>query len=141
MYTSTAVNSQVTLDKWYNEKLANIKRGYDTYWLDKPLDAVAVANKHTLRLDGGNDNIRYGLEVNYSNTPGVMKESRRSTQTAALDLSYRYRKLLMKNSLTVDNSTGDDSPYGSFSEYTRLNPYLRPYGENGEINKIMQTVE
>ena len=68
-----------------------------------------------------------------------MKESRRSTQTAALDLSYRYRKLLMKNSLTVDNSTGDDSPYGSFSEYTRLNPYLRPYGENGEINKIMQT--
>lgn len=43
-----------------------------------------------------------------------MKESRRSTQTAALDLSYRYRKLLMKNSLTVDNSTGDDSPYGSF---------------------------
>ena len=46
MYTSTAVNSQVTLDKWYNEKLANIKRGYDTYWLDKPLDAVASEQTH-----------------------------------------------------------------------------------------------
>ena len=30
---------------------------------------------------------------------------------------------------------GDESPWGSFSEYTKLNPYLRPYGENGEILK------
>ena len=49
----------------------------NTYWLDKPLDAVAVANKHSLRLDGGNDNIRYGIDLGYSNTPGVMKESGR----------------------------------------------------------------
>ena len=103
MYTSTAVNSQVTLDIWYNEKLANIKRGYDTYWLDKPLDAVAVANKHTLRLDGGNDNIRYGLEVNYSNTPGVMKESGRRRLALGMELQYIYKNLTFRNTLTFSN--------------------------------------
>ena len=72
MYTSSSVTQQLTLNEWYSEKLANIKRGYDTYWLDKPLDAVAVANKHSLRLDGGNDNIRYGIELGYSNTPGII---------------------------------------------------------------------
>ena len=41
----------------------------------------------------------------------------------------------MKNSITIDNTVGDESPWGSFSEYTKLNPYLRPYGENGEILK------
>ena len=58
-----------------------------------------------------------------------MKESTRKTQTAALDLSYRFNKLLIRNNITPDNATGDNSPWGSFSEYTRLNPYLRPYGE------------
>ena len=117
MYTSTAVNSQVTLDKWYNEKLANIKRGYDTYWLDKPLDAVAVANKHTLRLDGGNDNIRYGLEVNYSNTPGVMKESGRRRLALGMELQYIYKNLTFRNTLTYSNVKAVNSPYGSYVRY------------------------
>ena len=55
--------------------------------------------------------------------------------TGSLDLQYRFNKVLLKNSITVDNSVGDESPWGSFSEYTKLNPYLRPYGENGEILK------
>ena len=50
-------------------------------------------------------------------------------------MQYRFNKVLLKNSITVDNSVGDESPWGSFSEYTKLNPYLRPYGENGEILK------
>ena len=131
MYTSTAVNSQVTLDKWYNEKLANIKRGYDTYWLDKPLDAVAVANKHTLRLDGGNDNIRYGLEVNYSNTPGVMKESGRRRLALGMELQYIYKNLTFRNTLTYSNVKAVNSPYGSFSTYTQRNPYVRYKDDDG----------
>lgn len=131
MYTSTAVNSQLTLDKWYNEKLANIKRGYDTYWLDKPLDAVAVANKHTLRLDGGNDNIRYGLEVNYSNTPGVMKESGRRRLALGMELQYIYKNLTFRNTLTYSNVKATNSPYGSFSAYTQRNPYVRYKDDDG----------
>ena len=134
LYSPNDLDSQ----RDYQNRLREVKRGVDTYWLSQPL-RTAVQHRHALTLEGGSEALRYKLYLGLNQTPGVMKESRRSTQTAALDLSYRYRKLLMKNSLTVDNSTGDDSPYGSFSEYTRLNPYLRPYGENGEINKIMQT--
>lgn len=131
MYTATAVNSQLTLDRWYNEKLANIKRGYDTYWLDKPLDAVAVANKHTLRLDGGNDHIRYGLEVNYSNTPGVMKESGRRRLALGMELQYIYKNLTFRNTLTYSNVKAVNSPYGSFSTYTQRNPYVRYKDDDG----------
>ena len=127
MYTATAVNSQLTLDRWYNEKLANIKRGYDTYWLDKPLDA----NKHTLRLDGGNDHIRYGLEVNYSNTPGVMKESGRRRLALGMELQYIYKNLTFRNTLTYSNVKATNSPYGSFSTYTQLNPYVRYKDDDG----------
>ena len=100
MYTSSSVTQQLTLNEWYSEKLANIKRGYDTYWLDKPLDAVAVANKHSLRLDGGNDNIRYGIELGYSNTPGVMKESGRRRLALGMELQYIYKNLTFRNNLT-----------------------------------------
>ena len=72
-----------------------MKRGVDTYWLSQPL-RTAVQHRHALTLEGGSEALRYKLYLGLNQTPGVMKESRRSTQTAALDLSYRYRKLLMK---------------------------------------------
>lgn len=131
MYTSAAVNSQLTLNKWYNEKLANIKRGYDTYWLDKPLDAVAVAHKHSLRLDGGNENIRYGIELGYSNTPGVMKESERRRLALGMELQYIYKNLTFRNNLIYSNVKAINSPYGSFSVYTKRNPYVRYKDDDG----------
>ena len=131
MYTSTAVNQQITLNKWYSEKLANIKKGYDTYWLDKPLDAVAVAHKHSLRLDGGNENIRYGIELGYSNTPGVMKESGRRRLALGMELQYIYKDLTFRNNLTYSNVKATNSPYGSFSVYAGLNPYVRYKDDDG----------
>lgn len=131
MYTSTMVNYQLTLNKWYNEKLANIERGYDTYWLDKPLDAVAVANKHSLRLDGGNDNIRYGIDLGYSNTPGVMKESGRRRLALGMELQYIYKNLTFRNNLTYSNVKATNSPYGSFSTYAKRNPYVRYKDDDG----------
>ena len=141
MYTSKSVNQQLTLNKWYNEKLANIERGYDTYWLDKPLDAVAVANKHSLRLDGGNDNIRYGIELGYSNTPGVMKESGRRRLALGMELQYIYKNLTFRNNLTYSNVKATNSPYGSFSVYTKRNPYVRYKDDDGNyIYKVDEYV-
>ena len=131
MYTSTAGNQQITLNKWYSEKLANIKKGYDTYWLDKPLDAGAVAHKHSLRLDGGNENIRYGIELGYSNTPGVMKESGRRRLALGMELQYIYKDLTFRNNLTYSNVKATNSPYGSFSVYAGLNPYVRYKDDDG----------
>lgn len=131
MYTTSSVSSQLVLTENYNEKLANIKKGYNTYWLNKPLDAVAVANKHSLRLDGGNDYIRYGLELNYSNTPGVMKESGRRRLGLGMDLQYIYKNLTFKNNLTYSNVKAINSPYGSFSTYAKRNPYVRYKDDDG----------
>lgn len=120
----------------FNDKLREVKRGVDTYWLDKPL-RTGVQQRHSLTFEGGDRALRYRLYMGINNTPGVMKGSKRNTISASLDLQYRFRKLLLRNSVTVDNTLGDESPYGSFSEYTKLNPYLRPYGENGEILKTL----
>ena len=62
-----------------------------------------------------------------------MKNSGRDVLTGMLDFQYRMKKVLLKNSITLENSTANESNYGSFSEYTKLNPYLTPYDENGNM--------
>lgn len=134
MYSSSDLNAL----RDYQSRLREVKRGVDTYWLSQPL-RTSIQQRHAVTLEGGSQALRYKLYAGMNFTPGVMKGSDRNTQTISLDLSYRFSKFLMKNSVTVDNAVGDNSPYGDFSEYAKLNPYLRPYGENGEINKVMQT--
>ncbi|MEG0797013.1 MAG: TonB-dependent receptor plug domain-containing protein, partial [Odoribacter sp.] len=121
----------------YQGYLREVKRGVNTYWLSQPL-RTAVQHRHALTFEGGDRALRYKLYVGINNSAGVMKGSKRNTQTGTLDLSYRFDKFLLKNSVTMDNAVGDNSPYGSFREYTLLNPYLRPFDENGNIQKIMQ---
>lgn len=121
----------------YQQLLREVKRGVNTDWLSKPL-RNSVQHRHSLSIEGGDRALRYKLYFGINFSPGVMKESTRQTQVGSLDLSYRFKKLLIKNQVNVDNASGDNSPWGSFSEYTRLNPYLRPYGENGEILKNLQ---
>lgn len=122
---------QAVMQRTYNWRLANIREGVNTYWLDKPLNSLTVAHKHSLRLDGGNDYIRYAMEVNYNNTPGVMKESGRERLGLGLELQYIYKDLTFRNQLNYSRVKATNSPYGSFSEYTRLNPYVKYKDEDG----------
>ena len=137
---SNDVVKDVELKKSYYDKLADIARGVNTYWLDKPLQ-TAFQQRHTVTLEGGDEALRYRMYVGYNNSPGVMKDSKRDVLTGSLDFQYRLKKVLLKNSITLDNSVANESPWGSFSEYTRLNPYLRPYGEDGEIQKRLDNFE
>lgn len=127
-----------TVDKWqlYQKKLKNVLSGVDTYWLSKPL-RTSVQQRHTVTLEGGDDALRYRMYVGYNSSPGVMKNSGRDVLTGMLDFQYHLNKVLLKNSITIDNSTADESNYGSFSQYTKLNPYLSPYDENGNLQKNM----
>ena len=122
---------QAVMQRAYNWRLANIREGVNTYWLDKPLNSLTVAHKHSLRLDGGNDYIRYAMEVNYNKTPGVMKESGRERLGLGLELQYIYKNLTFRNQLNYSRVKATNSPYGSFSEYTRLNPYVKYKDEDG----------
>ena len=58
-------SEQSRLDALYNQKLNNVVRGVDTYWLSKPLRTV-FNHKHSLYLDGGTEDLRWGADFSYN---------------------------------------------------------------------------
>lgn len=119
----------------YNYRLGLVQQGYNTYWLDKPLE-VAIGHKHTLSVEGGEKAMRYSLDLTYENVPGVMKESGR--QRMGTMLLYRFKNLTFRNNMTYDNVKSTNSPYGSFREYATLNPYYPYQDENGNYLKELE---
>lgn len=53
--------------------------------MSEPL-RVAFSHRHNLYMEGGDQQMRYGLGVSYSNVDGVMKSSIRNSFSANLDL-------------------------------------------------------
>lgn len=134
-YQSNYIETQQALDMDYAERLKNIERGVDTYWLSQPL-RTAVGHKHSLYIEGGDKSIRYGIDVNYQGNPGVMKKSSRDRLGLGFLLSYNLNnKLLFRNKLSVDKIKSQESPYGSFSAYAKANPYNPIYDERGHLIK------
>lgn len=137
-YSSTAPYYQAVLDEQYNNIATNIARGVNTYWLSQPL-RTGVGHKHTAYLEGGTQEMRYSASIMYNDVVGVMKQSGRSTVSGNINLSYRYKEWMFRNSLSVTGNKADDSPYGSFSDYVGVNPYYSPYDENGNVLKVLGT--
>lgn len=133
-YTSSQPVYQQHLREQYNAILADIESGVDTYWLSQPL-RVGLGNKHTLMLEGGSPSLRYVVDFSYNNNIGVMKGSNRQNTGGSVNLSYRSGKFNFRNILSVNFNKSNNSPYGSFSEYTSLNPYFSPYDEYGNMKK------
>ncbi|MCW3807133.1 SusC/RagA family TonB-linked outer membrane protein [Plebeiibacterium marinum] len=131
-YTSNNAYDQAGLTEEYNVLYKEIARGVDTYWMAKPL-RLGVGQKHSMYLDGGDDAMRYSANLSYNNIAGVMKGSSRTTTSGNVTLSYRFKKLLFRNDLTIDNNKAENSPYGSFSDYSFMNPYYRVYNESGNL--------
>jgi TonB-linked SusC/RagA family outer membrane protein len=88
-------------------------------------------------MEGGDDRMRYSASVDYNNIAGVMKGSDRRTIAGNIKLSYRYKDLLFRNSLSITTNKAADSPYGSFSDYSTVDPYYTPYDENGNLKKVL----
>lgn len=131
-YSSESAVGQLEADMIYSQMMRQVLGGVNTYWLDKPL-RVGVGHKHSLYLEGGDDYMLYGINLSYNHVSGVMKGSGRKTLSGDITLSYRYKKLLFRNQLTIDDNKSSDSPYGDFSLYAQLNPYNRIYDENGKM--------
>lgn len=131
MYSQDKTSDQLYCDMSYNHRLRNILEGVNTDWLAQPLDQVAIGHKHSVRLEGGSDNFRYAMDLNYNNTPGVMKKSGRQRMGIGLELQYIYNNITFRDQLTYSNVTSNNTPYGSFSSYAMLNPYLRFKNEDG----------
>ena len=127
---------QQQYDEKYNEYYKEILRGVDTYWLKKPL-RVGVGHKHSLNFEGGDDIIRYSIDFSYNKVAGVMKGSDREVISGGFNFQYRYGKFLFRDQLSVTFNKADESPYGAFSEYAKLNPYWRAYNDDGSIREVM----
>ncbi len=106
----------------YIQKRNRILIGTDNYWLSQPL-TTEVNHKHSLYVEGGAENIRFGIELRYDNQNGVMKESFRNRIGAGLTFDYRYKGLQIRNQVSYDVVRAEDSPYGSFRDYTSKQPY------------------
>lgn len=133
--TDYPANMMVELDNLYQQRMADVASGVDTYWLSEPL-RTGVNHRHQLYLEGGADGFLFGIGLNYNNVDGVMKKSNREVYGANLDLTYRVGKLQFSNKATAQK-TNTKNPTVSFSDYAAANPYFKKYDENGEINKYL----
>ena len=133
--TNYPANMMVDLDNLYQQRMADVASGVDTYWLSEPL-RTGINHRHQLYLEGGADGFLFGIGLNYNNVDGVMKKSNREVYGANLDLTYRVGKLQFSNKATAQK-TNTKNPTVSFSDYAAANPYFKKYDENGEINKYL----
>ena len=133
--TDYPANMMVELDNLYQQRMADVASGVDTYWLSEPL-RTGINHRHQLYLEGGADGFLFGIGLNYNNVDGVMKKSNREVYGANLDLTYRVGKLQFSNKATAQK-TNTKNPTVSFSDYAAANPYFKKYDENGEINKYL----
>lgn len=138
-YYDTDDPSQIaTKLKEYNGKLQNIERGIETDWLALPL-RTSFGHKHSIGITGASDAFRYGLDLMYDDQEGVMKGQNRKKMSAALNLQYQYKGLTFRNQMTTTLVNSQESPYGTFSDYVRMNPYDTYLDENGNIGMNMAT--
>ena len=123
-----------TLQDYYQRLKRNVEEGVNTDWLAQPVHTV-FEHRHNLRLEGGDNTVRYSINLTARNAPGVMKGSGRTGYEGGMFLSYRVKGLIFKNDLQLTYNDADNSPYGKFSTYTAMNPYQRPTDADGKLVK------
>jgi len=116
----------IQIDKW-------IAQGVDVDWLAQPVRNT-VGQRHSLNLMGGDNHMRYMLDLSYADRPGVMKGSSRENSNIGVSLEYKLNdKLSFRNRLSVNKNQNTNSPFGAFSEYTLMPGYLPLYDQNGDV--------
>ena len=121
----------------YYQRLNTVLTGVDTYWLSQGL-RTALNHKHSVFIDGGENDVRWGVELGFRGTEGVMKHSSRKNANAAFYVDYRIGGLQIKNKVTYTYNKSTDVPFNSFSDYSHLLPYMRLYDENGDYVRRLE---
>lgn len=120
----------------YAELYNNVLRGVDTDWIAKPV-RTSVSEKNYVYISGGDSSFRWGADINHNSKAGVMKGSSRNTYGASMNLEYKTKKLQVRNKFSFNIMNSKDSPFGQFSDFVRMKPYLTPINpETGTYYKI-----
>ena len=138
-YGDLAANGEIESEYYqrlYYQRLAEVKRGVDTYWMSEPL-RFATSHSHNLFAEGGDDRMRYGLGFSYNKTQGVMKGSDRDVINGNVQLLYRYKSLSFKNYLNLDYSMSSREKV-AFSKFSQANPYHRKKNEDGVVEQVLE---
>jgi TonB-linked SusC/RagA family outer membrane protein len=120
----------------YNDRLAAVRRGVNTYWLNEPIQ-MGITSGHSLSFGGGTDEFRFNIAGNYKSLTGTMKGSEHNTWGYNASLTYRKNKLSINDNFFVSGGNNQESPYGSFETWAKTSPYYPKYNENGEITRYL----
>jgi TonB-linked SusC/RagA family outer membrane protein len=131
-----SADTQYKWDQEYNKRLAAVRRGVNTYWLNEPIQ-MGITSGHSLNLGGGSDEFRFNIGGNYKTLSGTMKGSEHDTWGYNVGLVYRKNKLSINNVLFVSGGNNQESPYGSFDIWAKTSPYYPKYNENGIITRYL----
>ncbi|MEG0499611.1 MAG: SusC/RagA family TonB-linked outer membrane protein [Rikenellaceae bacterium] len=137
LYTDNDYYEQNNLYNDYYKRYHNILAGADTYWLKQPVKNE-FSHAHSLNVQGGDNVIRYGIDLGYNSDNGVMKGSGRDRFSLAFTLIYRIKdKVTLSNKVNYGHVKSTESPYGKFSTYAKLNPYEMPRNMKGELTPLL----
>ena len=122
----------------YNHRLAEVKRGVNTYWLNEPL-RTGLSHRHSLQFAGGSNDLMFNASLSMGRQLGVMKGSERGTWGGNIGISYRKGRLNLYNTLSLSGVKSDESPYGSFASFAEAIPYYRKTLPDGTVGKYLDS--
>ena len=125
-------SQQLALRKIYNDRLRTVLSGTDTDWLSKPV-RTGVGQNYKARFDGGSEEFRWGASLSWQDVEGAMKGSSRKTFNGGITLMYNLKNLVFRNYTAIGVNRAKESPYGSFSDYAKQQPYNSPYDHTGRL--------
>ncbi len=141
LYYSTDPKEQATLTAAYNTRKKLALEGLNTDWLAKPIH-TGIGHKHNLSIELGDpQHLKALMDVTYNDVTGVMKGSDRTNVAANANISFRTKKLLFRNIMSINSNKSSDSPYGTFSDYAKMNPFWQATDANGKVYRYAEGSE
>ena len=121
----------------YYKRLKKAQEGFDQYWLSLPL-RTGVGQKHSLTFETGTKEMQASFSASYNDVQGVMKDSWRRTFGGTAQITYRKSKFQFRDIARITSNSTQDSPYGTFGDYAKMNPYISAYNEDGTPLKYVR---
>ncbi|RKE46731.1 TonB-dependent receptor [Sphingobacterium detergens] len=127
---------QSVFQKRYEQAYTN---NINTNWLEVPL-GNQLGTKHSLSMSAGNEDIVYGLDAGYNDIKGVMQGSGRKILDLGAYFAGRIGSVTFNNHFTYLGVDATNSPYGTYDQYQRMNPYWQNTDPiTGKLQKIVES--